>query len=617
MRKVFWAAAVTIISAAPLHAQDTARALNEVVITATRFPLKQEATGKVVTVINRQDIERSAGRDLAQLLTAQAGITVNGAWSNPGKDKSVFLRGAASQYTLILLDGIPLNDPSGIGGTFDIRLLPLENIERIEVLKGAQSTLYGSNAIAGVINIISRKPSGDARSATGLLSYGSYNTLRGNATLTRQSGAFDYSLAYDYFDTEGISEARQRAGADSFDRDGFQRQSFNAVVGYRPASSVRIAPFFRVSDYGGGYDADAFTDGPQRYKASLIASGLKATAGYGAGNVSLDYGYDRTRRDFNGYFLGGSFHHADGFVNHRFSPGLQLLAGMAYQSYKLPEPDTTNTILSPYASLYMKRAGFHLEVGGRYNRHSRFGSAFTYSINPSYLFGERLKLFANWSTGFRAPSISELFGPFGANPDLEPETGRTLEGGLQVWALDRSLSLVATYFNRDLKDAITYAFPDGYINRDRQEDHGVEAELQFRPSDRWTLRANYTYVDGEITQDLGGKDTSFYNLLRRPRHSINLYAGAQALPKLFLSLEVQSAAARQDVFFDPAQFYAAVPQTLAPYTLIHASAEWGRPGGSFRLFADLRNIGDRNEYYEVYGYNAQGFNGTAGVRLRL
>ena len=157
MKKKFFVVAAVLISSL-LHAQDsTDTLLDEVVLTANKYPNKTSLTGKVITIITREQLEKSGGKDLSQILTEQAGIFISGANSNAGKDKSLYLRGAYVSHTLITIDGIPVYDPSGIGGNFDIRNLAVGNIERIEILKGSQSTLYGSDAIAGVINIITKK----------------------------------------------------------------------------------------------------------------------------------------------------------------------------------------------------------------------------------------------------------------------------------------------------------------------------------------------------------------------------------------------------------------------------------------------------------------------------
>src|SRR6516164_6525136 len=144
MKKEFLFVAACLIGSHLLAQDSTYKSLDEVIFTASKFPQKQSTTGKVVSVITQQQIERSAGKDLSQVLNEQTGINVNGANSNSGKDKTIFLRGASSNYTLILLDGVPLINPSGVGGTFDLRLIPLGEIDRIEILKGSQSTLYGS-----------------------------------------------------------------------------------------------------------------------------------------------------------------------------------------------------------------------------------------------------------------------------------------------------------------------------------------------------------------------------------------------------------------------------------------------------------------------------------------
>ncbi|MEO6327544.1 MAG: TonB-dependent receptor [Ginsengibacter sp.] len=597
--------------------EDSTKTLDRVVITATKYPTKQSDTGKLVSVVTREQIEKSAGKDLAQVLNEQTGLTVSGSYSNPGKDKSVFFRGASSNYTLILLDGVPLNDPSGTGGTFDIRLIPLEEIERIEILKGSQSTLYGSNAIAGVINIISKKPTSTQLTGNGLLSYGSYNTFKGNANLSRKAKALEYNLNYEYFNTKGISEAKDITGNGNFDKDGFNRQSFQANLGFIVSPKIKISPYYRFSQFQGKYDADAFTDGSQKYNASLVNAGLISTLQYNKGVATVNYGYDFTKLSYSGYLLGGKFHHAEAYINHNFNDHLQLLAGLNYQTFRLPKPDSSNSIISPYASLVYHKSGFTMEVGSRYNKHNRYGDNFTYSINPSYLFNETVKFFIDLSTGYRAPAINELFGPFGANPKLRPETSKSIECGVQAWALHKKLSALATYYDRDIKQVIVYEYPNGYANRDRQKDHGIELELQYAPADRFSLKAAYAFVDGKTTQKIAGKDTSFYNLIRRPKHTINLFAGYELTTNLFVSTSVQHFSKRDDIFYNPANFYSPESKILKAYLLWNAYAEYRLLKNELVIFADAKNLTNKKDYEEVYGYNVQAFTFNGGIRFKL
>jgi len=234
MKKKFLFVAACIISS-PLLAQDSTRVsfLDEVVFTANKYPNKTSLTGKVLTIISRQQLEKSGGKDLAQILNEQAGLVINGANSNAGKDKTVFLRGAAGEHTLITIDGIPVYDPSGIGNNFDIRNISIDNIDRIEILKGSQSTLYGSDAIAGVINIITKKASQKLISTTGAVSYGSNETFRGNLGVSGRKGMMDYTAGYTYYNTKGINEAVAKTPGLT-DLDAYTQNSFQASVGIQP-----------------------------------------------------------------------------------------------------------------------------------------------------------------------------------------------------------------------------------------------------------------------------------------------------------------------------------------------------------------------------------------------
>ncbi|HRH49116.1 MAG TPA: TonB-dependent receptor [Panacibacter sp.] len=595
--------------------------LDEVTVTATKGPKKLSETGKVVNIITREQIEKSSGKDFAQLLTEQTGITVNGAVSNPGKDKSLFLRGATDKYTLILLDGIPLNEPAGVGGSFDLRLLSLDNIERIEILKGSQSTLYGSNAVAGVINIISKKATTAKPQFAGLATYGSYNSFKGNANLSQKTKVLEYDINYVYYKTDGISEAKDTTGNANFDKDGFTQHAVQAIVGINVTDKFKLSPYYRFSQFEGGYDADAFTDAPNNYTASLLNTGLDGRYNYSGGSVHFNYGYDFTKRDYvsqyGDFATSGKFHHAEGFVNQSFSKYVQMVAGLSYQTYRVKDHDTTNSIISPYASFFFhSNNGWNMEVGGRFNHHNEYGDNFTYSFNPSYLINKKIKLFANITSGFRAPSINELFGQFGGNPNLKPEKSNTQEAGVQASLAEKKLSFTITGFNRNIKDVIIYGPQYTYENRDKQHDFGAELELNYTPTNQISFKASYTYIDGEIKQKLQGKDTTFYNLIRRPKNTINLFAGYQITKSFFISSSLQLVGKRIDTYYDPFT-YLPSQVDLKSYALWNVYAEYKLLNGKLNVFVDAKNLTNKKNYYEVYGYSVQGTNVTVGVRFKL
>ena len=619
-KKIFVVAAVLIGSHLLAQEDTTSKTMDEVVITANKFPQKESGTGKVVTIVTKEQIEKSGGKDLSQLLNEQTGIIINGATSNQGTYKSLYVLGATSAYTLILLDGVPLNDPTGVGGTFDIRLLSLDNIERIEILKGSQSTLYGSNAVAGVVNIISKKPVSNKPSLNGLLTYGTYNSFKGSANVSQKTKFFEYDVNYAYNSTDGISEAKDTTGDAGFDKDGFKQHAIQAVLGINITDKFKLSPYYRFTEFKGGYDADAFIDAPNHYTASLVNTGLTGHYIYKSGTVHFNYGYDFTKRDYQSQFgdfnTKGKFHQAEGYTDHRFNDNVRLVAGLNYQSYRIDAPDTTKSIVSPYASLILKsNKGLNAEIGGRFNHHNQYGNNFTYSFNPSYLIQEQLKLFVNITSGFRAPSISELFGPFGSNPNLKPEKSTTQEAGLQAMFLDKKLELTITGFNRNINDVIIYG-ANGYENRDKQHDYGAELEARYSFNERLSIKINYAYVDGKITQKISSKDTSYYNLIRRPKNNAHLFLNYQASKNFFISSSLQITGKRTDTYYDPISF---LPSEvgLEAYTLWNLYAEYSFSKKRLTVFVDAKNLTNNKKYYEIYGYSVQGFNITGGIRFKI
>ncbi|RYE01508.1 MAG: TonB-dependent receptor [Sphingobacteriales bacterium] len=654
MRKLFVVAA--LIPCSPLLAQqaaDSTKTLDEVVVSATKSSIKSSATGKVVIVIDRAAIERSGTRDIAQVLSEQGGLFINGASSNAGKDKSVYVRGARVEHTLITIDGVPVYDPSGIGSNFDLRLVPIETVERIEVLKGSQGTLYGSDAIAGVINIITRKAGKEKAQGSILASYGSFNTFNGSAQVNGTVKSFDYNVSATLLDSKSISEAATPEGAKDYARNPYRQQSGNLALGYRVSPKVHLQAYLRYTEAKGNLDAGYYADAlDYTYANRNIQPGLRANFTLGKGTLRALYNYNSNDRQYqddstltpNLYSTYDSSryrskeHYAEVYYSLPASKQVTFTVGGDYRRSKtdivtLSLPDWTGgdgrSILSGdsvhhrqvavYGNvLWNGPAGLGLEVGGRFNSHSRYGSAFSYNINPSYLWNKTVKLFANISTGYRTPSLYQLYSEYG-NRDLNPEKSLNLEGGLQLLSVDGGAAIRATYFNREVRDLMVFftepvTFRSYYINRDRQKDHGIELDARAALGEHFSLKLFYTYADGEVTTKMGGKDTTIFNLYRRPKESFALTLGAK-FGRFTSSAQLMAQGKVPEQYFDNNTF-SVVSVNLHSYTLVNLYAEYALKTPGLRLFADLRNItGER--YMEAYGYNTPRFNGYGGIRYNF
>lgn len=646
MRKFFVVTA--LFTGSHLHAQDT---LDNVNITANKFSTKTTETGKVVITINRQQIEKAGSRDLSQVITELGGVFINGYTNNAGKEKNVYLRGAKVDYTLITVDGIPVYDASGIGSNFDIRNINVDEVDRVEILKGSQSTLYGSDAIAGVINIITRKGGTKPFGANGVIEYGSYNTWRGSAGINGAVKVFDYNLSYAHLGTKGFSEAQHPATATTtFDRDGFNQNSLQATFGIQAAKAFRIQPFLRYTKNKGSLDNDALVDEKDfTYSSKNLQTGVKNVLGLGKGQLNVLYQFNKTDRsylndstDVAGYYkydnegYKAAEHFAEAFYVLPIS-SIKLTIGGDYRASNYDYNATQINVYSPvaqkpalngdsikqnqvsgYAALHYSLQNFSVEGGGRYNHHSTYGNNFAYNVNPSYFINRRVKVFANVSSGYKTPSLYQLFSLYG-NKDLKPETSLNLEGGAQVFSGDGKAVLRVTYFNRRIKDAIAFvsiarAPYAQYTNQDKQHDYGIDVDGTLNLTDKINVRAFYSYVDGRITTKQGGKDTTYFNLLRRPKSTANISLGIQVTTALYASINVNNVGQRSDVYYDAN--FAAHSILLKPYTLVNVYAEYGFVKNRLKVFADLRNLFDEN-YVDIYGYNTARFNAYGGLRFKL
>jgi vitamin B12 transporter len=652
MKRHLFVLAAVIVSNQLLAQQDTAL-LDEAVITANRYPVKTSLTGKVITVISRAQLEQSGSKDLAQVLSEQAGVSIAGANSNIGKEKSVYLRGGYIAHTLITIDGIPVYDPSGIGGNFDIRNLSLAQIERIEILKGSQSTLYGSDAVNGVINIItvSGTVGQKTNSTQAGVSYGSYDTWRVQAGVNGAAKKMQYNSSYSWVKSRGMNEAVDQGSYPNTDRDDYAQHNFQAGLGFQPVKGLSIKPFVRYSTINGSIDQGAFTDElDYTYNQKSFQAGVRSEYNWKKHTLTLLYNLNEVNRKYtddsvksrNGFdtWAEGSYkgteHYADLFwvMKHnarlRFSGGLDFRGSVSDQTYN------SVGFFGPYGTVYGKDSlrqqqgsvyaavnwnspsGFNLEAGSRLNLHSEYGPFPVFSLNPSYLWKQKVKFYANLSSAYRTPSLYQLFSEYG-NADLQPESAVTFEAGAQVYS-GKKWTLRATGFNRRVKDIMFFyynasTFQSQYINQDRQHDYGIELEGQWQINSSSSLRAWYTFVDGKISTVTNGKDTSYFNLLRRPRSSAGVQGSTRIGKKLLLNSNLQWNGKRQDAYFDNNSF-STINVTLDGYLLWNLYAEYPFYHNKLTVFADLRNI-TNSRYTEISGFNTARFNAYTGLRFNF
>jgi vitamin B12 transporter len=649
MRKIFVVAALSISS--QLFSQDSSKLMNEVTLTASKYSIKTTQTGKVVSIITREEIEHAGSRDLAQVISELGGVFINGFNSNPGKEKNIYLRGARVDYTLITIDGIPVYDASGIGSNFDIRNLSIDNVERIEILKGSQSTLYGSDAIAGVINIITKKGGTKPFSVSGVADFGSFNTFRGNINLSGSKSVFDYNIGYFHVNTNGFSEAKTPVNStDIFDKDGYQQNSVQANFGVQAGRFVRMQPFLRYTKFKGDLDQDAFVDETDFTSSNKnLQAGVQNILILGKGQVNIRYQFINTKRNYlddsietrNGFYYfnqqayNAHEHFAEAFIVYPIN-SLKLTAGTDFRSSNTNYDATQASFFgiskaaqsgdsvkqkqaSVYAALNYSLGGFNFEGGGRFNHHSEYGNNFAFNVNPSYFFAKRIKLFGNLSSGYKTPSLYQLFSVYG-NSELKPETSLNIEGGLQAFTKNEKNTLRMVYYNRRIEDVIAFfynsaTFRSYYVNQDKQEDHGIEVEVSSKLLDNVQLKAIYSYVTGKIITKQNGKDTTYFNLLRRPKNTFNFFAGSQLTKAFYANVQFNLIGERKDVYFAPPT-YAQQDIILKNYTLLNFYAEYALLNNHLKVFADLRNILDKN-YSDIYGYNTAGFNAYGGIRFHF
>jgi len=644
MQRKFFVGAALVLSTL-LHAQQDSSYLQEVVVTANKYEKKQSQTGKVVSVISSEMLRQSGGRSLGELLNQVAGVTIPGANNNLGSNQTINIRGASAGNALVLLDGIPVNDPSVISNYFDINLLSVDQIERVEILKGGQSTLYGSDAVAGVVNIISKKSAREKNkpALNAAVSGGSFGTLRSSLGVSGTRNKLDYLLQLSAISAQGFSAATDTTGTANFDKDDYRQQTARLQVGYKTGAHSKLTVNSLYSRYNTALDAAAFVD-----ERDFVADNTNKLSGIGwqlkkeNTLLQLNYQYNEVERDYldDSTYRSSSFvsftksnykgitHFAEIYFSKK-SGAFELLGGADYRKhqttqsyfstgpwgpYAPPALEASFDQLSSYASLVFTKEKLIIEAGSRFNHHSTYGNNVTYTFNPVYRLNAQTKVFANLYSAFKAPTLYQLFDPGAGNVALEPEKGAIQELGLE-WIKGRKFRGRIVGFNRESNGTIIYSYnpitwSGKYINASMQRNYGAEIETQLAIN-AFTIRANYAYTDGRIEGSYSGtglplgKDTSYFNLYRIPKHALNISSSYSNGNWLF-TLSGRAASSRQEFI------YGAAPAEMPAYLTLDLYGEYRFKGfKGLRTFIDLRNL-TNTRYEELRGYTARGFTVMAG-----
>jgi vitamin B12 transporter len=644
MRRLFlalligWLGVATARPAATDAAESPVRIRTEIVVTATRTEAELRTVGNSVTVLTREEMQRCGYATVADALAGVAGVQL--AASGPaGSVTTAFLRGANSEHTLLMIDGVRVNDPMSPSRGADLGNLTLDNVERIEVIRGPQSTVLGSDAIGGAIHIITRHGEGKPE-VTAEAEGGSYGTWRARAGVAGTGGGWRYSGSVSHTTSDGYSAAATRDG--NTEADGWRNTTATGRLEYAFSPALSASANFRFLDgrsgldnFGGPWGDDPNFTGAERQL--MAGAELRHTHGSGLWRQRLSFAYTGADREYlnpvddahpgdssEAQYKGITHqftwqHELFLFSGHALTAGYDYLREQGHSYYHSESPWGPYTSAFPgqsadMHSLYLQDqfqlgSRFFLTGGVRLDHHDRFGADVNFRLMPVLdLTATGTRFHGSVGTGFKAPSLYQLYAPpsdWGntGNPDLRPEESWSVDGGVDQFLLNRSLWLSLTGFYNRYADLIV--FGDGYENLADASAAGLEAEAQWAPRNGIRLGLAYTYTRSE---DLASGEA----LLRRAPHVVSGTAEVRPVAKLNLAVQLLYKSARPDLDFSawPARRIA-----LDPYTLLNLTATYPL-SDELELFGRVFNLLDQ-DLEEIAGYGWSDLAVYGGIRLRL
>ncbi|MDO9368722.1 MAG: TonB-dependent receptor [Sphingopyxis sp.] len=638
-------AAASASSAA--SAEDAAHAVaadgDSIIVTATRAPLTLDEVPSSIAVLDKAAIDRAQDIGVTELLLRTPGISMsrNGGY---GTSTSLRIRGAESEHTVAVIDGVKLNDPSSTSGGFNFTNLLAGDISRIEVLRGPQSILWGSQAIGGVVNIVTASPEKSLEGSFDLEA-GSRETVSARAAIGGRTGPLSWRIGGQRFTTDGISSHARAFGG--VERDGYRNSSVSGRAELALADNVSVD--VRGTYSSGRVEFDGFNADSNDYglnKEFVGYAGLNFDLAGGRFRNRVAYAYTDTNRDnFNPDRARPRSFEADG-KNRRWeyqgsfavSDRISAIFGVENERSDFRSRSPAASLATPVPAFARGKAeltsvygqlsvepidGLTLNGGVRYDDHDRYGGQTLFAAGGVWRLSTGTVLRASYGEGFKAPSLYQLFSEYG-NVGLDPEEAHGWEAGIEQHLFDRKFVVGATWFDRTTTNQIIYnpcsgtstnpmCFVPGapatrrfgyYSNVARSEAHGVEAAAALTLGGL-TLDGNYSWV---VAEDRSPGAVNFGKWLpRRPRNTAN----ASASYAFGFGLDVGAAVRWSGKSYDNATN----AQRLDDYTLVDLRAEYAL-SDAVKLFARAENVFDEN-YMTVFRYGALGRSIYAGIRGRF
>ena len=631
-----------IILGVAVSAQAFGQARNEVaetteniLVTASRSPLTTSDIGSSATIITREEIERRQARYVTDILRSVPGIAVSHSGAI-GSQTQVRMRGAEANHVLVLIDGVRANDPAS-GDEFRWELLSTSNVERIEIVRGPQSSLWGSDALAGVVHIITR--SGGNQPKFGVfVESGSHNTLNGGFHAGAGGESWWLGFGLESLDTDGTNVSRS-----GDEQDGADMTTASLSGQYRPSSNLSLDVGLRAVDAHSEFDpVDFFVTGlpvdgnvaTDSQQTSAHAGALLTTfAGrvlhhlnanyFDANNKNLVDGdrdsvttSERTTLAYQSdvqigeNLLSLALEHE----RTRFEQRGEIGFGDPNQRQKM----TVDSVIADYQGKSVDRLTWLLS--GRYDNNSDFDNALTGRLSLVYEINDATRLRSNIGTGQKSPTFTERFGyypgQFFGNPDLKPEKSTSFEIGFERSLLDDALEMQVTVFKQNLEDEINgFVFdPDTFLftadNMDGDSSRkGVEFSAMINATEGLAFAVSYTFTDASESPEDGSNVTE----LRRPEHVGSVSANYHFLDeRADITLVADYGGSRSDIFYPPFPEPSEI-KSLDSYWLLDLTANYGIMSNT-NIYVRATNLLDE-DYEQVYGYRTAGRAAYLGFRV--